>query len=315
MAYLHFFGIDVSKDWIDVTLHGSKAKPIRLPNDAQGFAALAERWADVLPQALVVLEATGGYESALIAFLLQRHISVHRADPLTAKHFLRSLRLTAKTDALDAVALARYGAERHAGLSTCQPSQAAAAELQARLSRRQDLIAMRVAERNRLQHPRYSGLRQSLQAVLDVLDQQIDALETQIEGLIAQSQALTAKLTVLTAVKGVGRQTAYTLLAQMPELGTLTRRQAASLAGCPPHPRDSGKTKAYRSTTGGRATIKRALFMAAMAARRSNPTLKPFYERLVQNGKKPMVALTALMPKLITILNAKLREQINLTTW
>jgi transposase len=308
MPYLHFLGIDVSKDWIDVALHGEGTKPVRFPNSSTGFIGLTNQWAQELPQALVVLEATGGYETQLIAFLLSHRVAVHRADPLTARHFLKSLRLNAKTDALDATALARYAAERQASLCVCRPGSPAQAQLQALLSRRQDLVAMRVAEKNRLKHPRYQVLKASIHAVMATLTQQIKALEQQIETLIAQSQALTAKLTVLTAVKGVGRQTAYTLLAAMPELGSLSRRQAASLAGCAPHPRDSGKTKAYRSTTGGRAAIKRALFMAAMAARRSNTTLKPFYQRLVQNGKKPIVALTALMRKLITILNAKIRD-------
>ncbi|MFZ5931770.1 MAG: transposase [Pseudomonadota bacterium] len=133
-------------------------------------------------------------------------------------------------------------------------------------------------------------------------------LEKHIAALIAQSPALTAKFAVMTSIKGVGPQTAFTLLACMPELGTLTRRQAASLAGVAPHPKDSGKTQGYRATRGGKGNVKRALFMAAMSARNYNPNLKEFFGRLVQNGKKRMVALIAVMRKLITILNAKLRD-------
>jgi transposase len=290
MTFIHFIGIDISKNFFDVAMLGAKT-----------FEA-------ELPEALVVLEATGGYETVLIVFLLARGVSVHRADPLTAKHFIRSLRLRAKTDRLDAIALARYGAERHAELVQCQASDANQEELGALIARRADLVAMRVAEQNRQQHPRYATLQASLRAILKALDIQIAVLQTRMETLILQSTILTEKRDVLTSVKGVGKQTATVLLAAMPELGTLTRRQAASLAGCAPHPRDSGNTQGYRRTAGGRTLVKRALFMAAMAAKRFNPTLKNFYERLVANGKKKMVALTAVMRKLITILNAKIRD-------
>jgi len=309
MTYIHFIGIDVSKEWFDIAIHGAKAaKPERFPNSSEGFSALAQHFERQLPEALVVLEATGGYETALIAFLLARGVAVHRADPLTARHFLRSLRLRAKTDALDALSLARYASERHASLPLCRPGDAETTEIETLLARRADLVSMRTAERNRIQHPRYIHLHESLNAVLDMLAGQITLLEARIDSIVARSAKMAAKMQVLTSVKGVGKQTAYTLLAFMPELGTLTRRQAASLAGCAPHPRDSGKTNGYRRTTGGRAVIKRALFMAAMAAIQFNPNLKEFYEKLIKNGKKPMVAITAVMRKLITILNAKIRD-------
>jgi transposase len=308
MQCIHFIGIDVSKEWFDVCIHGGPAKPERYDNGGEGFAAFASCFAGTLPEALVVLEATGGYEAALIAFLLKQGVAVHRADPLTAKHFLRSLRLRGKTDALDAAALARYAAERHKSLALMRLKDAEQEELALLLSRRADLVAGRVAEQNRLGHPRYLPLRASLNAIIRALADEIDVLERRIEALVAQSQALAARLSAMTGVKGVGKQTAYTLLACMPELGSLTRRQAASLAGVAPHPRDSGKSSAYRKTAGGRAAVKRALFMAALSATRFNPELKQFYQRLRQNGKKPMVALTAAMRKLITILNAKIRD-------
>ncbi len=310
MSYIHFIGIDVSKEWFDAALHDGAAKPQRFPNTGAGFAALARRFAPELAAALVVLESTGGYEAALIAFLLANRVAVHRANPLAAKHFIRSVRLHGKTDQLDARALARYGAERHASLRLCRVTEAAQQALQALLSRRADLLAMRVAEQNRSLHPGYAdaALKESLRAMRKLLDAQLEKLERRIAELIAQSPALSAKFAVLTSVKGVGRQTAFALLAGMPELGSLTRRQAASLAGVAPHPRDSGKAAGYRRTIGGRYAVKSCLFMAAMAARRYNAGLKAFFERLVHNGKKPMVALVAVMRKLVTILNAKLRD-------
>ena len=315
MTLLHFIGIDVSKEWIDVAVHAAATKPKRFTNDRAGFDALAGEAAYNLPASLVVLESTGGYETALVADLLARNVAVHRADPLTAKHFLRSLRLRGKTDALDAAALARYGAERHAELARVAPTDAAQRLLADLSARRDDLVAMRVMEQQRLQHPRYAALTATITPMLAAIAQQIEAIEARMEALVKDSAPLKAKYEVLAAVKGVGPRTALTLLAAMPELGALTRRQAAALAGCAPHPKDSGQRHAYRATGGGRALVKRALYMAALSASRSNPTLKEFYERLIKNGKKPMVALTAVMRKLITILNAKLRDANLQTSW
>lgn len=315
MAYTHFIGIDIGKDSFDAALHGAAAKPSRFVNGGEGFAAFKAAFATELEGAFVVLEATGGYEAALLAFLLQEGIAAHRADPLTAKHFIRSLGKRAKTDKLDAIALARYGAERHATLLLFTLKDEAQQNLTLLLSRRQDLVLMRSAEETRLRHPRYQSLKASLLAVIKALNGQIDAIETEIKNLIERSKALTQKVAVMTALTGIGRQTAALLAGFMPELGTLTRRKAASLAGCAPHPRDSGNYRGYRVTTGGRATVKRALFMAALSARKSNPALRAFYERLVQNAKKPMAAITAVMRKLIVILNAMLRDAMPQSTW
>lgn len=308
MSYIHFIGIDVSKEWFDAVEHGKAGKPERFDNSGAGFAAFSERFAEHLPAALVVLESTGGYESALVRALLERRIAVHRADPRASSHFIRSLGKRAKTDGLDARALARYGAERHAELRLARQQDQTQAELEILHARRADLVAMRTAERNRLKHPNYAAVKEEMEDMLASLQRRIDAYEARIDDLIAQSAPLAARRDTLVSVTGVGRQTAATLLACMPQLGNLTRRQAASLAGCAPHPRDSGKSNGYRKTHGGRKNVKTALFMAAMTARNFNPTLKTFYLRLIHNGKKPMVALTAVMRKLITILNAKLRD-------
>jgi transposase len=315
MTYTHFIGIDIAKESFDAAVHGAAAKPLRFPNGGEGFAAFVEAFETTLATAFVVVEATGGYEAALLAFLLARGIAVHRADPLAAKYFIRSLRKHAKTDKLDAAALARYGAERHATLPLFALKDEAQEQLGMLLSRRQDLISMRNAERARLAHPRYAKLKASLNAIIKALNAQIAAIEDEIAKIVKQSKALAAKVAVMTSVTGIGQKTAALLAGFMPELGTQNRRQAASLAGCAPHPKDSGAFKGYRATTGGRAEVKRGLFMAALSARKSNPVLRAFYERLVQNGKKPMVAITAVMRKLIVILNAMLRNARPQTTW
>jgi len=317
MSYLHFFGIDVSKDHIDVAQYETKAikaaKPKRYPNSGEGFAAFIADNKKALPESFVVLEATGGYETALLKALCERDLAVHRATPLQAKHFIRSLGKIAKTDKLDALALARYGFERHATLPLFVPKSPEMQALSDLLMRRADYIAMRKAEMNRVQHPRYASTKGDVEKHLAYVNEQIRLIEKQVKALVKASTELKKKLDTLTGVKGIGEQTAFVLLGLMPELGELTRRQAASLAGCAPHARDSGKMRGYRQVWGGRHTIKTALFMASLSACRSNPHLAVFYKRLVLDGKKKMVALNAVMRKLIVILNAKLRDSKNLS--
>jgi len=317
MAYLHFFGIDVSKDHIDVAVYTTKAtkaaKPKRYPNSSEGFAAFLADNTNKICQSFIVLEATGGYETALLNALCARGIAVHRATPLQAKHFIRSLGKIAKTDKLDALALARYGFERHESLPLFVEKSPEMQLLSDLLMRREDYIAMRKAEMNRVQHPRYASTKADVEKHLAYVNEQIRLIEKQVKDLVKASCELKKKLDILTAVKGIGEQTAFVLLGLMPELGELTRRQTASLAGCAPHARDSGKMRGYRQVWGGRHTIKTALFMASLSACRSNPQLSSFYKRLVLDGKKKMVALNAVMRKLIVILNAKLRDAKNLS--
>jgi transposase len=315
MSYIHFIGIDVSKDVFDAGCHGIPHRSARFTNDPAGYAAFAAAYADLLPTALVVLEATGGYEMALLAFLAHRKMPVHQAHPLQAKHFIRSLGQKGKTDRLDAGALARYGAERHASLALWSPPEAVQQELADLQTRRGDLIAMRVAEQTRRQHPRYRALTASIDTVLATIKAEIEDIEARIAALVAAAPVLAAKRAIMTAISGIGQQTAHALLATMPELGTMNRRQAASLAGLAPHPKDSGTTHGYRSTSGGRQEVRKALFMAAMSAIRAKNGQKEFYQRLIKNGKKPMVAITAVMRKLITIINAKIRDAERSTTW
>jgi len=316
---IHFLGVDVSQDWFDVAIFGA-AKPAQFSNDAEGFATFARHCSDFdWSKCFVVVEATGGYETRLLRFLIAQGAKVHRATPLHAKHFVRSLGLKAKTDKIDALALARYAVERHAELPAFvfpDEEQSAFNDL---MMRRHDLVAFAAAEKARAAQPRYKdaapSVMASVEAMLDFIDAQIAAIEAELDALVETSPTLSRRIETLRTVKGIGRLSAYTLQAFMPELGTLTRRTAASLAGCAPHPRDSGIKNGKRSVFGGRGTVKRMLFLAAMAARRYEPTLKAFFEKLVANGKPKMVALTALMRKIVVIANARLKE-INLqSTW
>jgi transposase len=319
MTYIHFIGIDVSKNWFDVALEGSAAKPTRFQNSEAGFAAFSTQFGAELPEALIVCEATGGYEMALLRFLITQYYHVHRARPLMVKNFIRSLSQKAKTDALDAKSLARFAKDRHFELAVFVLPDEKQSELNELLMRRSDLIAMRVAEKNRSKQPRYTQATKkvgaSVTAMLKFIEADIADIEARLDDLLKESEPLKERFRILTKMTGVAKISAYNLQALMPELGTLTRKTAASLAGCAPFARDSGNGRGNRTTFGGRAQLKRTLFMIAMTARRYDPKLKEFYEKLVANGKKKMVALVAVMRKIIVILNAKLKITNTQTTW
>jgi transposase len=312
MNFIHFIGIDVSQDHFDVAEDGSATKPLQYPNTLAGFTAFAAQFEHCFPEGLVVLEATGGHEMALICFLLDQGICLHRATPLMVKHFIRSLGQKAKTDAIDAICLARFARERHNGLALYELPSKNQRQLNDLLMRRGDLVTQAAAEKARISQPRYRDATPlvflSVQKMLAWIKTEIEAIEAEIEAIVAASEQLTKRFDILTSIIGIAKRSAYQLQAFMPELGTLNRKTAASLAGCAPHPRDSGKTSRKRTTFGGRAALKRTLFMIAMTARRYDPSLKAFFERLIQNGKPKMVALVAVMRKIVIIANAKLRD-------
>jgi len=318
MSYLYHIGVDIGKDFFDVAIVDAKKvitkvnqkKYWKFSNTAEGYKEFSAEFSGIINESLVVMESTGGYGMALISALLQCNFSIHRADPLTAKHFIRSLHLRAKTDKLDAIALAKYGAERSESLRLFTPKDSSDEELSVLLSRRNDLVSMKTGEENRLQHPRFEAIRTSILTILKGLKAEIAEIEKRINTLIQASEVLQKKLEIVIAIKGIGEVTGNSLVTLMPELGKLTRREAASLAGCAPHPKDSGSIIGYRSIAGGRGDVRRSLFMAAMCARRFNPELKEFYERLVKEGKKKKVALIAVMRKLIIIANARIRDAL-----
>jgi len=308
-VYDYFIGFDVSKD--SITVHNSQTG---ITEDIGNDPASLRRYVKQLNEhCLAICEPTGGYEAALLDALAARRVPTHRADARKVKAFIRSLGIHGKTDAIDARALAEYGRERQTRLSLWSAPDAMRQELQALVARRQELIAVQTAERNRSKAPvtnRKAGrhVKASCQRVLKAVAREIEKVEEAIATIMEADERLRAMEKILQSVKGIGPAIASTLIACMPELGMLSRRQVASLAGLAPYPRQSGKMNGYRRVSGGRKEVKRALFMAALVASRHNPDMKAFYQRLVDNGKKPMVALTALMRKILTILNAKIRD-------
>ena len=299
-------GIDVSKARLDVATWPTGAA-WQAPNDAAGIAALLDRLAD--PPMLVVVEATGGWERPLVAALTAAAVPVAVVNPRFVRDFARSTGQLAKTDRLDARLLAQYGVCVQPPVRP-QPD-AATQELRALITRRRQVITMLVAEQ---EHRRLApaAVRGGIDRHLALLRQERAELDGQIAAQITTHPAWRQQAVRLRSVKGVGPVTAATLLAELPELGHLSRRQVAALVGVAPFARDSGKRRGVRRCWGGRASVRHVLYMAAVTASHHNPVLRPFYERLRAAGKPTKVALIAVARKLLVILNALLRDQ---TTW
>ena len=288
--YNSFFGIDIGKSEVVVGIHGSKITQ-SFSNSMLGFKAFFKEHRKTLQNALVVLETTGGYEQLFLNALLDKNVSVHRANTRQVKNFIRSWGQKGKSDALDALALALYGYERYESLPLFQKQEPQRLKLAALAQRRHDLNQMLVQEKNRLKSPQCDPwVFESCQLLIQTLTQQISSLTQEIETIISSNPVLSAQQKVLETIPGVGPVVASLLQAHLPELGHLNRRQIASLCGLAPYPFESGQKVGYRKTKGGRVQVRNILFMAAMAARRSNSPLKAFYQKLISNGKKKMVA-------------------------
>lgn len=305
--YSNFIGIDIGKNSFVVGVHGIKNTQ-EYENTPLGIDKFLSKYKKELSSGLCVLEATGGYEMLLLLTLCNKSIASHRANTRKVKHFIHSYGNGAKTDALDAKALSLYGYERHEQLEIFTPATEIALELYELVQRRNDLKQMLIAEKNRLQSPRAKILKNSCEAVIKTLELQQAKVNAAIKELIANDEILNTKQKILQTIPGIGEKVSSELLALMPELGQMNRRQAASLAGLAPRAKDSGQFSGYRCVVQGRNNVKPMLFLAAMAARTSKSELRVFYERLIEKGKKKMVALVALMRKIIVIANARLRE-------
>lgn len=309
--YNNFVGVDIGKFSFVVAIHGQKQVK-EYDNDPSGIKSFIKDYQKYLSKGLCLLETTGGYEMRLVLTLCEAGYAVHRANTRKVKHFIRSLGNSAKTDKLDSKALALYGYERSARLECFTPQSKQALALYELVQRRQDLKRLLVAEKNRLKAPRANLVQESCRAMIETINQQVQLITEQINTFIDQDAGLKAKKEILKSIPGIGDITANELLVLLPELGALSRRQIASLAGVAPMANDSGTFKGYRATGHGRSDIKPILFMAAMAARNSNSSLKSFYNRLIEAGKKKMVALTALMRKIIVIANARLKPLLSI---
>ena len=306
-SYNNFIGIDIGKFNFVATEHDNKLIK-EYKNTGSGVNQFLKDFKKVLPKALCILEPTGGYEMMLLFSLCNKGYAVHRAHAPHVKNFIRSYGTHAKTDRIDARMLSKYGYERAKSLDKYTPPEETTLQLYELTQRRRDLKQMLVAEKNRLKSPRMQLVRSSLEAHIEMLESEMDKITAQINVMMLENKTYKEKKKIIKTIPGIGDITANELLILLPELGQISRREIAALVGLAPISNESGRYKGYRRTGHGRDGIKPALFLAAMAARNSKSHLKEFYEDLIKRGKSKMVALTALMRKIIVIANAKLRD-------
>jgi transposase len=305
--FSQFVGVDVSKATLDFALVDEK-KVVSIKNTekqivSQLIAIITDR-----SSTIVVLEATGGYEDRLVTVLHQHNIAVAVVNPRRVRDFAKGIGMDAKTDPIDARAIARYG-------QIVQPAaQMAKSEedkkLKVLVERRRQLLGLVSQEHNRLQQTADPEIQDYIRQSLETLQKQIKTIDQRLQECLKANTENARKIEIITSVKGLGPVAVATFLAELPELGELNRGQIAKLVGVAPMNRDSGQTSGYRRTIGGRSYVRRILYMGTLVATRFNPRIKAFYRRLLRKGKAKKVALTAAMRKLITILNTLVKNDV-----
>jgi transposase len=300
-----FVGIDVSKDRLDVHVLPS-GEAFAVARNGEGLAALNERLGP-LGAVTIAVEATGGFETVAAASLAGAGLPVVVVNPAQVRSFAQALGKRAKTDPIDAAVIARFAAATRPEVRPLPDAQTQAlADL---IARRRQIVQMIVAERQREKRPTVRRLQRSIQRLLAALEKELNELDQALDEAVRGSPAWRQNEDLLKSVPGVGPIIARTLMAELPELGTLDRREIASLAGLAPWTRQSGKWKGKSFIGGGRSSVRAALFVGALTAGRHNPALKAFRQRLIAAGKPKIVATIAVARKLLTILNAIIRDQ------
>jgi len=300
-----YVGIDISKDKLDVAVVGNK-EVVQVSNTKRGIAKWVTEMLKLNPK-LIVVEATGGYEEAVVLALFEAGLPVALVSPQRVRQYARASGLLAKTDGIDAQTLADFGEKmqprRYEGKSE------AARRLSRLVGRRKQLGEMLKAEKNRLRTAN-AEIQNSLATVIGVLKAEIKRLDQEIMKFMKEHADFGEQEKLLRSAKSIGPVTAATLLADLPELGKLDRKEIAALVGVAPMNQDSGKKRGYRKTKGGRPDVRSVLYMSALSAIRYNPVIKAQYDQLVKRGKLKKVAITACMRKMLTILNAMMRDQV-----
>jgi transposase len=298
-----FVGIDISKARLDVAVCGGREESFSQPNTEKGIFQLGRKLLRMKPK-LVLVEATGGLEIELLIALAKTSLPMVRINPRQIKEFARASGKLAKTDRIDARIIAEFAMRMKPVLRPLPDEQQQA--LDDLLQRRRQVVEMITAERNRIKQAR-GPLVMQIARHIQFLEDSLADIEGELRELIQTNEAWTAKNTLLRSMPGVGEVLAHTLLASLPELGTLGRREISALVGVAPFNRDSGTLRGRRTVWGGRAAVRTVLYMATLSAARFNPVIRAFYQQLVARGKPKKVALVACMRKLITTLNAMLK--------
>jgi transposase len=299
-----YVGIDVGKSWLDFAIWCREGL-WRVSNDEAGIAQIMKQVAE-LELKLIAVEATGGYEQRLVEAMLLAGLPVAVVNPTRVRALAKATGKLAKTDEIDAGLIAEFACKVQP--PALAPKEAREIRLKALVDRREQLVGMRTAEKNRLGTVQ-NGLQVDIREHIDWLTTRIEALEAEIEELIDSLPDWKARAERLDSIPGVGMITAVTVLAEMPELGQLNRQEVAALAGLAPFNRDSGKKRGKRRIFGGRKSVRRVLYMACLSAAKCNPVIRSMHVRLMKNGKLFKVAITACMRKLLTIMNAMLKHR------
>jgi transposase len=299
---LVYLGIDIAKSYLDAAIGNEKR---RLPNDAVGHGQLMDWIKQMETPVQVICEPSGGYERALVRALVRAQLKVSLVPANRVRQFARAAGILAKTDRIDASVLCAFAKAMQP--ATISPSQLEQEHLRELESQRRHLTHLLVMEQNRGARVSDLCVRRLNRSLINQIKKQIEKLDLLIKEHIEESAELSAKAQRLTAISGVGARTAALLLAQMPELGQLNRREVAALVGVAPFNRDSGKMRGKRAIYGGRRFVRHGLYMAALVAARHNPILRAFYQRLRAAGKPAKLALTATMRKLLIVLNSSLK--------
>jgi transposase len=300
-----FVGIDISKKQLDVAVTPGEQN-FSYPNTEAGIRKLVRRLKELRPQ-IILLEATGGYEFLLVAALREAELPACFINPKLVRNFARGAGIAAKTDRLDAQVLALYACRmRPQPRILPSPQQQ---ELKLLLTRRRQLLEMIQMEKNRLDPTPLPRIAQSIQQTIQLLEAQLTALNQEIDNFFQQNPLWVGLEQTLTSFLGLGHLSALILMAYLPELGRLNRKEIAALAGVAPFNRDSGQWRGQRHIEGGRSPLRQGLYMATLVATRFNPEIRACYQRLLAKGKAKKVALIACMRKLLTILNAMVRKQ------
>ncbi len=305
MSKNQYVGVDICKERLDAGLWPSQETSSET-HDTEGIKRLAKRLAKAKPK-IVVMESTGRLHVALALELDKRGVPYRIVNPRQVRDFARAMGILAKTDRIDSLVLARFA--ESVKLDPKPLPDAERRELRALVMRRLQLIDTRVAEQNRLRDETVPRVVKSLKESIAWLEGQIKKLDVDLDRKIKNSPTFSGQNDLIQSVPGIGTNTANMIMACLPEVGTLNRREIAALVGVAPFNRDSGKTRGKRFCWGGRADVRAALYMAALVASKHNPVIKAIYLRLRANGKKPKIALVACMRKLLVILNAMVRDQ------
>jgi len=304
----HFVGIDVAKDELVVHVLPTNQQ-LTVSNSKEGIKELVKLFREIEPNQ-IVLEATGGLERTLLTNLVANGFAAIAVNPRQARDLAKGLGELAKTDKVDARILARFA--QLECLSVRPVPSIETQEMNDLVTRKEQLIQMRVMETNRLHRTTQKAIQKSIEKIIAAFEKEIETIDARIEEMIANNPDWSEKDKILQSVPGVGAKTSQVLISALPELGTLNRQEIAALVGVAPFCDDSGKRSGARHIKGGRANVRSALYMAAFNAIRRNKTIKTFFDRLIAEGKKFKVALVAAMRKLIAILNVMVKTK---TTW